>query len=212
MKGPVTVCDDTIFKKIIGTLEPILMSAQDAVKVSVPLLPRYVFHSCCNNPQHCPNLMNEEHAEKMLNGVSHLRAVFKTEAKKMGIRNHWILDGTGTLAGVRIGSSGGSNRELVPELRNSLANDGVHLSTDGYRKLAQSIKEAIEGIRSGSLTKSFANADSVSGKNPTVAREYFWRGFSSPVGDEEGRSSHRNRRMHGRPGWKPPHFHPYKKR
>jgi hypothetical protein len=146
MKGPVEICEDTVFKKIIGTVEPILLSAQTAVKVSVPPLPRYVFNSCCNNTQHCSNLLDENHAEKMLNGVSHLRSVFKKEAVKMGISNHWILDGTGTLAGVRIGSSSGSNRELLPDLCHSLANDGVHFTSDGYRKLAQAIKEAIDGI------------------------------------------------------------------
>jgi hypothetical protein len=210
MKGPVATCEEGIFKKIIGTLEPILLSAQAAAKVSIPPLPRYVFSLCCNNPQHCQNIGDEDHAEKMLNGISNLRSVLKQETKKMGIRNHWILDGVGALAGVGVGSSGGSNRDLVPEIRQSLANDGVHLSADGYRKLATAIDESINGIRSGKLTKS-ANTMSVSGHLPS-SRGYFWRGFSSPIGDDLGRqAANRNRRLHGRPGWKPHQFHPYKK-
>jgi hypothetical protein len=73
MKGPVAVCEDITFKKIIGTLEPIMLSAQAAAKVTVPPLPRYVFNSCCQHPQHCSNRLNEDYQEKILNGVSHFK-------------------------------------------------------------------------------------------------------------------------------------------
>jgi hypothetical protein len=56
MPGPVVTCDVQIFCRIIKSLEPVMMSAQDAVKVSVPPLPRYIFSACCNNPHHCTNL------------------------------------------------------------------------------------------------------------------------------------------------------------
>jgi hypothetical protein len=215
MKGPVQVCEDQTFKKIIDRLGPILLSAQDSVKVSVPPLPRYLFNSCCNNPQHCSNLLNEDHVEKMLNGVSHLRAVFKAESIKKGVRNHWILDGAGTMAGIEVGSSGGSNRELIPEMRQAVAVDSVHLSPEGYRRLAKAIVTAVVGIREGRLTKSFANASSVTGGHQSPKLDFFWRGFSSPVGDAIGRAAaNRNPRQQGCRGWRPhyPHYyHPYKK-
>jgi hypothetical protein len=216
MKGPVAVCEDVTFKKIIGTLEPIMLSAQAAAKVTVPPLPRYVFNSCCQHPQHCSNRLNEDYQEKILNGVSHLRTIIKQETVKMGVKNHWVLDGAGTLAGVGVGSTGGSNKDLIPDLMGSLANDGVHLTPAGYRKLASAIVESINGLRSGKLTKASTGTNAMSVSGPlTTNRTYFWRGFTSPVGDEEGRqAANRDRRRHGRPGWKPPThpFHPYKRK
>jgi hypothetical protein len=213
MRGPVTACEDSTFRKIIGTLGPVLLSAQTAVKVSVPPLPRYLFNACCNNPQHCTNMLDEDYAEKNLNGVSHLRAVLKQETVKMGVKNHWVLDGAGTLAGVCVGGTAGSNRDLIPDLKHALANDGVHLTSEGYRKLATAIVKSIEGVRSGTLTKTVTNALSVSGHGGKP-NSYFWRGFTSPTGDGDGRATaNKNKRLHGRPGWRQhqPQYHPYRK-
>jgi hypothetical protein len=215
MKGPVTCCSDDILKKIIRSLAPVMMSAQDVVKISIPPLPRYVFHSCCNNPSHCPNLLHKGHAEKMLNGVSGMRAILKKESIAMGVKNHWVLDGVGAVAGIPVGQSGGSNRDLVPELAKSLAKDGVHLTTEGNRNLAKAIVAAIAGLKTGKLTKITADTSVPGGQGKL--KEYFWRGFRSPVGDDVGRAQfsrltpvhHQQDHQRGRAAR---HFHPYKKK
>jgi hypothetical protein len=212
MQGPVVICDTEIYRRIVKTLGPVMLSAQDAVKVSVPPLPRYIFSPCCQNPRHCTNLNTEGAAEKLLNGVSGLRNLLKAECKKMNIQNHWILDGIGTLAGVPVGQTAGSNKELLPELKDAVADDGVHLTTDGYRKLAQSIISAIDGIRSGSLTKSLAR--NVSGPAST-GRDFFWRGFVSPVGDAAGRAAMSKYPHRCKGNWNQRHhhqYHPYQKK
>jgi hypothetical protein len=66
MPGPVVMCEPETYRKIVKTLGPILLSAQDATKVSVPPLPRYIFSPCCNNTTHCSNLDKEGAAEKLL--------------------------------------------------------------------------------------------------------------------------------------------------
>jgi hypothetical protein len=129
----------------------------------------------------------------------------------MGVKNHWVLDGAGTLAGVCVGGTCGSNKDLIPDLKQALASDGVHLTSEGYRKLATAIVKSIDGLRSGTLTKSGTNSKSVSGRQNST---YFWRGFTSPNGDAEGRAAaNRNKRLHGRPGWRSQHqqYHPYRK-
>jgi hypothetical protein len=212
MPGPVVTCEQETYRKIVRTLGPVLLSAQDATKVSVPPLPRYIFSPCCNNSAHCTNLDKEGAAEKLLNGVSNLKSILKKECNNMKVRNHWILDGIGTLAGVPIGQTAGSNRDLLPELNDSLAVDGVHLSQSGYRKLAVAISGAIDGIRNGSLTKSLANT--VTGTAKTNC--YFWRGFSSPIGDDIGRAKNqKNRLQHSNNGWhqrQHKKYHPYNNR
>jgi hypothetical protein len=224
LKGPVTCCTDDIFKKIIKSLAPVLLAAQDAVKISIPPLPRYVFNSCCNNTSHCSNLLNEGHSEKMLNGVTHLRGILKNECGIMGVRNHWILDGIGALCGTPVGQSGGSNRDQLPDLKNVLAGDGVHFKAEGYRNLAAAIVAAIDGVNIGILTKPTV-PNSAAGTNLRKPREYFWRGFSSPIGDDVGRATllrhqhqpqpvpHRGRQKGHYPQYHQQHqFHPYRKK
>jgi hypothetical protein len=212
MKGPVVICETETYKKIIRSLSPVLLSAQDAVKVLIPPLPRYVFSPCCSNPQHCTNLGTEGAVEKLVNGVTNLRNILKKECGVMNIKNHWVLDGVGALSGVPVAHTAGSNRELLPELKGSLADDGVHLSQDGTRKLALSIVSAINGVNTGVLTKSFANTNA--GKSGEAKRDFFWRGYLSPVGDVEGRASNQHK-PGNRPHWHKRHqrqFHPYTKK
>jgi hypothetical protein len=213
MPGPVVTCDVEIFRRIIKSLGPVMVSAQDAVKVSVPPLPRYIFSACCNNPHHCTNLSQDGTAEKIVNGVSNLRNVLKKECKNLNVKNHWILDGIGALAGVPVGQTAGSNRDLIPELKDSLAADGVHLTVCGYRKLAVSIVKSIEGIRSGTLTKSFVQANA--GRSAGAVRNFFWRGFSSPIGDAAGRSGTKHQSQNTKSGWQQRHqrsYQPYPKK
>jgi lysophospholipase L1-like esterase len=66
----------------------------------------------------------------------------------MGVKKHWILDGPGAITGVLVGQSGGSNRELLPDLQNVLAPDGVHLRPAGYKNLSKSIANAIAAVLS----------------------------------------------------------------
>jgi hypothetical protein len=215
IRGPVACCTDDIFRKIVKSLAPVMLSAQETVKISIPPLPRYVFNSCCNNPTHCANMLDEGHAEKMINSVTHLRNVLKKESNMLGVRNNWILDGVGAICGIPVGKSGGSNKELLPDLQKVLAADGVHLKPGGYRNLASAIISAIEGVKSGSLTKPAAVLPvSEGGKSQ---REFFWKGFLSPVGDCAGRAmlsrnhhapSHGPLYHRGRPR---NHSHPYRK-
>jgi hypothetical protein len=212
MPSPVATCEPETYSKIVKTLGPVLLSAQDATKVLVPPLPRYIFNPCCKNSAHCTNLDKDGAVEKLLNGVSNLKSILKKECCNMKVRNHWILGGIGTLAGVTIGQTAGSNRDLLPELNDSFAEDLVHLSQSGYRKLAVAISSAIDGIRNGSLTKSLANT--ITGAAKTNC--YFWRGFSSPIGDDIGRAKNqKNRPQNNNNGWHQRQnrkYHPYHNR
>jgi hypothetical protein len=231
MKGPVTTCSDDTFSRIIKNLSPVLLSAQAEVKISIPPLPRYIFNPCCQNVNHCTNLLEEGHGEKILNGVTKLRHILKKECAGMGVENHWILDGVGAVTGIPPGQSGGCNREMLPEIQSVMATDGVHFRPDGNRNLAKAISAAITGMRDGSLSKSGAASARVSG-SVQKQHEFFWRGFNSPVGDLVGRASAAHHHHNGRgPGssWRGGHntgnnnagsfgkyrgrqFHPYKKR
>jgi hypothetical protein len=149
-----------------------------------------------------------------------MRGILKKECATMGVTNHWILDGTGSICGVPVGQSAGNIKDLLPELQKVLASDGVHLKPEGYRNLAGQIVNAIEGVSNGTLTKSAA-AKSSAGQN-AKPKEFFWKGFISPTGDIVGRAMsakqhpprgpQRGVRMQHQQFQQFQHFHPYRKR
>jgi hypothetical protein len=189
MAGPVTICNEDNFCKIVRSASPVLLAAQHARKIVIPPLPRYLFSKCCNNPTHCSNFLDAGYEEGALNGISKLRGILKKECSSIGMRNHWVLDGTGALAGIPPGESGGSNREILPELKVVLATDGVHLTQSGNKKVASAVIAALTLCGSGSAEKNAADPNS--GPGPLrMPRKYYWRGFSSPVGDAVGRVAH----------------------
>jgi hypothetical protein len=213
--GPVTLCGDDIFRRIIKLLGPVLLSAQTARKIVIPPLPRYVFNTCCGTASHCTNFSEESYAESILNGVSRLRGILKKECANLGMRNHWTLDGIGALLGTNLGESYGTNKEALPELRAVLAKDGVHLEPAGNRNVSKAIIEAIEKLAIG-----YAQSDPVldtgsgsgfSGGCPRKEKSFFWRGFSSPTGDAAGRV-----RLYGdqssKGGRLQRAYHPYKRK
>jgi hypothetical protein len=218
MAGAVTTCTDEVFKKIIRSLSPVLLSAQEVQKLVLPPLPRYLFSPCCPNSSHCTNLSEDNYAEKSLSGLAKLRGILKKECKAIGMKNYWILDGVGSVAGSPPGKSAGSASDVLSDLKPALANDGVHLTTIGNRNLAGNINSTIAELKSGTLRgDSVLTQNSVTGK-PVVKRkpEFFWRGFVSSTGDLPGRAVRERVRDHPRrgrhPGHAHVHAHPYHRR
>jgi hypothetical protein len=125
-----------------------------------------------------------------LSGTARLRNLLKKEMAGMGVRGHWILDGVGSLLGTEPGKSSGSIRDSVPELKSTLAKDGVHLTPLGNKNVAGSIISALKMMQAGTLKSDNSPANHVSGPSTLVAKhkEFFWRGFISQIGDTAGRA------------------------
>jgi hypothetical protein len=196
--GPVSVCTEDNFKRIIKMPGPVLLSSQHAAKVVIPPLPRHLFSTCCSNTAHCSNFADEYYSEKLLNGTTRLRQVLKKETSAIGMSKKWVLDGVGAILGPLVGSNYGTNREIIPDLRLLLVKDGVHLESKGNVNLSQAVISALEHLRSGKSddvvgagTGAGAGSGTESGSAGTAdrGRDYFWRGFTSPVGDAIGRAS-----------------------
>jgi hypothetical protein len=185
MLGPVEVCADDTFRKIVKSLAPVLLSAQNVAKIILPPLPRYTFTPCCNQPAHCTNLSSDGYAEKSLNGVTKLRGILKSECAKMGVKNVWVLDGIGALLDTAPGESYGSNLNVIPELRGKLSKDGVHVDSTGNRNMAKTIIRAFDTLKESGPV----NGSPVPGMK--AGKDFFWRGFSSPNGDAVGRAGPR---------------------
>jgi hypothetical protein len=189
MGGEITVCDDDNFLKLLTALEPVLMAAQNNLKVIVPPLPRYLFNRCCRKPQHSTNVGGEGHSLTLLNATSHLRYLLKEGVSKMGVKNYHVLDGVGSLLGISPSENTPANPDLILDLKPIFAGDGVHYCDMAYRNLAKSIVEATMGILNGSLNDSTNTsaeplAPNVSPIN-TNRLSFSWRGFTSPVGQRQ---------------------------
>jgi hypothetical protein len=211
MAGPVVPCNEDTFKKIIRSLGPVLLAAQPAKKIIIPPLPRYLFNTCCATQTHCSNFLDDGYAESSLNGITKLRGIIKRECAGIGVRNQWVLDGVGALLGTLPGHSCGSNREILPDLKKYLAKDGVHLELAGNKNMSAGILSALEHLDSIPAS----SASNVTGAELRRNREYFWRGFTSPVGDTAGRVAFA-KQQHGQHGQhvqnhgrRDHHFQPY---
>jgi hypothetical protein len=115
------------------------------------------------------------------------------------MRNHWVLDGVGSITGTRAGQSYGTNREILPELRPLLAKDGVHLNDMAGRNVTSIIdvfsRMGTGKLVSGSDTGTGTDTGTDTGSSPNIGisdgrgkSEYFWRGYSSSIGDTVGRA------------------------
>jgi hypothetical protein len=122
--------------------------------------------------------------EQALSGLTKLRGLIKKECTGMGVLNFWVMDGVGALLGTPPGECHGSTNEIIPELRGKLATDGVHIDPAGNRNLAKNISEIMEKMQ-----KKVTGISDFSPLAGNKAEKFYWRGFSSPVGDTLGRAS-----------------------
>jgi hypothetical protein len=180
MQGPVTVCSDATFKRLLQIMSPIIQDAAGLGKIFIPPLPRYLYGGCCTNSDHCSNVGETNHAMTLLGKVDHLRALLKAELAKQGVVKHWVMEGWKDVIGTR----GSSREDDLVALRHVSGSDNVHYTRDGYENLAGSIHGTIHSRESVSASCN------VAGTGPTRSRQtFFWRGFVSPNGSTRPRHS-----------------------
>jgi hypothetical protein len=112
MGGDVTVCCDESFLSLLEALMPVLLSAQNAIKIMVPPLPRYLFHKCCKKSGHASNVDGEGHSIRLLDSTSHFRGLLDTSLKSMGVENFFVIGGIGGLLGFSPGERRPQMRKL----------------------------------------------------------------------------------------------------
>jgi hypothetical protein len=180
MEGDVGVCDDDTFLKLCGSLSGTLDACNDSIKIIIPPLPRYLYTSCCGNKNHCTNRKNDEYKLSLLHATTHFRTILKEALLKQGLERFFVIDGVVALLGVLPGGNRGAPAEIVRELSNYCASDGVHLTEPGYSNFAKTVIAASNGVRDGTLRKNVTEKNPVPGK--IAGKSFFWRGFVLPVG------------------------------
>jgi hypothetical protein len=184
LPGKIGVSDNDSFLRTATTARDLLTLDGPDVRILIPPLPRYLFKGCCGQSDHSTNLGDEGYALQLLHDTLHFRPLLKTTLLELGLENFFVLDGVGALLGIPPGGNRGPATELLADLEKIMAADNVHYTELGYKNMCDIILAAIEQVRNGSLTKSYpvATGNHSLATVPTTKCNYFWRGFSSPVG------------------------------
>jgi len=169
MHGGVTTSSQDALQNILGKLTPLLQSVP-CLKICLPPLPRYLFSACCMNEDHCEGVGTVGYAEDLLCKTLNLRKTLRDYlySKVGGI---WVPDTLTELAN--------STLSQTETLKGLFSLDGVHLNAAGSSRYADIVK--------GIIDEKFSAASCVSGREPQ--REFFWRGFVSPVGSSRPKNS-----------------------
>jgi len=189
MFGKVTVsCRDSV-QNVLEKLTPVF-KAVPGLKIVLPPLPRYLHNPCCTSPGHCEEIGEAMYAPDLLEKTFALRKVMR-DYLHARVSNVWVPDVLSELSG-----SGTCYTSQAENLRHFFASDGVHMSLDGANTYADLLKRIIDEKLSAPVTVS-------GGVKP---KEFFWRGFVSPIGSSRPNNLsavHQNK-QHGGGKWRGP--------
>ena len=201
MPGEITLCDNRSVERLVENIMPILELVSEHPKLFIPPQPRYVFDSCCADPEHGTNIGKEGYKEMILGNLTRIRNLLKHELIKRGVKSFWVLDSFAIVGSAKLAD----HEEVINNLELVTAEDGVHFSLLGYQNLAEEISKTIGDLQTGKIGQ--AKNRTPSGQLKTG--KFFWRGFTSRHGSE----LHRHRQAgFGRAGsLGKGKFHPYRR-
>jgi hypothetical protein len=108
-------------RQVFLQLEGLLKELQDYDKILLVPIPRYLWHSCCDDPDHGPNVADDGHADQLLAATAAVQKLWRGMTFRSKLRNVKVCD-----VGSRVKDAG-------------LWEDSVHLSAEGYNTVAQYI-------------------------------------------------------------------------
>ena len=166
--GDVVYTPDAILReqvKLVSSLESV---GKNRSKIFIPPIPRYVFGSCCTSITHGNNTKSDSHKAHALNEHIRQRHTIIKSLNAAGITNHKVLD---IMHCLREGPDTEENRLTC--LRKATHRDNVHLSTEGYAKLAAGILDAAQQLTA---------RPRVEGGQPRGLEISGWHGFVTTTG------------------------------
>jgi len=149
-------------------------------KLVLPPLPRYLYKPCCDSEGHCQGIGDPLHASELLAKCQEVRKQIKEyfAGKPSAV---WVPDLLQDMFPdcTNFGS-------LATALGQFYAQDGVHLTKNGYGLVADIVIECIKKRDTAAIHVSGPRGG-LKGEKP---KSYFWRGFASPVGTERPRENY----------------------
>ncbi len=179
MPGDITLCDDRSIERLIDNIIPVLDLISDHPKLLIPPQPRYLFDSCCADPEHGTNLSKEGYKELILGNLTRIRNLMKQGLIRRGVKNFWVLDSFAIVGQAKMAD----HEEIINNLQVISSDDGVHFSLLGYQNLSDEINKSVVDLLEGKIGQ--AKQKTPSG-HPKPGR-FFWRGFVSRNGSQTHR-------------------------
>jgi len=177
MPGKVSTCSKESLKSFLLGVR-VVMENLPGLKVVVPPLPRYLFRACCPEQGHCEGVGTNQYPGSLLEKTLNCRRVMKDFLVGQYSDTVVVPDLV-----QKMFPDAKSTTELLVELEQFSANDGVHLVGDGYGLVADVLKCII--------TEHISAAVSVSG-GKGGGKPVFWKGFLSPVGSSRPKNTVQN--------------------
>ena len=178
--GDVVFTPDTILKeqvKLVSSLESV---CKNRGKIFLPPIPRFVFGSCCTTKTHGTNTRSSTHPAHAISEHIRQRHTIIKSLHSTGITNFKVID---ILHSIRDGPDTEENRLTC--FKKVTASDNVHLSPEGYAKIATCIVDAAQQLTS---------RPRVQGGPPRGVEILGWHGFvtttGSPPDPARGRGMH----------------------
>jgi hypothetical protein len=124
--------------KAMEKLLPLLRLLKKNRKLILVPTPRNVCQACCQDKGHCTNRREEGFLSGILGGLKDIRRAIRDACHEWRVANYKVVNGC-TLLGLQEDSS-------YEAWEGDMGSDPVHLTDQGYGKLAESIFQMAEGI------------------------------------------------------------------
>ena len=143
MLGDVGVCSDQAFVNLFSKLIPILSLHPECPKVILSTVLRYLKGGCCQQADHAKNTREETNCLSILEKISHLRKILRSELKKSELDGYWITDTLSALT-PPTDMPAATLASCAAKIPSLMLSDNVHLSNLGYNKLGEGIVVGLE--------------------------------------------------------------------
>jgi hypothetical protein len=144
LDGNVVITRPEIFKDVINKVILVIKAKGAKPGVIIPLLPRYLFARCCNDPDHCTNATGQNFSKTLLSGFTEMRNYLIRQLVSAGLTNFRVMD----ICCTTTCSVTASSDERIKGLRTVTAKDGVHYVDEGYKNLAGRCTECLSKMLS----------------------------------------------------------------
>jgi hypothetical protein len=155
----------------LNKLKPILELLKGE-KIFLPPLPRYLYTSCCDLPDHCEGVGSDEVASGMVKIAVSARKTVR-DFVHARVSKIWVPDILSFLC-----DDVSTPDKIASGIKNLYAKDGVHLNVKGYDLVANNLHKIIENKIAASVCVSGRSSAGHAGQ----PKQYYWKGFISPVG------------------------------
>jgi len=145
--GELVVAPKELFQPILKVCLPLLRASPSCNKLLLSPMPRYWKESCCQDPDHIPNIVDEKYEEELLSGLDGLRRLCKDFVFVNKVDKVRVLQPLQMMAESASGRR--TSCETAEEVQRHWGPDPVHPANSCYTALAKSVLQEISKTTAG---------------------------------------------------------------